>query len=212
MRNPELTKAGRTLRAYKMALDCVARMAPATDTLIKRAQELELDLEGMMSKSETELVREVAKLRQELWGKQKTCEPDRVTWLKTGAKEKAKAAGDKDWKNRVNQMIHTARDWAVNRKLTAVTKGRHTALDRIKVPAHEWYYSRKADEVYQYDQGNFEAYPAVEAGAHSFSHNHVLKVLPADVLMAEVVKDGKGWKLVKTHKWFQSAASGCLYF
>ena len=78
MQSPEVVEAGRVLRTYKMALDCVSRMAPPTPKLEENAEELAIDLNGLMTKSREELLREVEKKRQELWDAQKSCEPDRV--------------------------------------------------------------------------------------------------------------------------------------
>ena len=89
-------------------------------------------------------------------------------------------------------MVRTARDRAVNRKLKAVTKGRQLTLDRVQVPTHEWYHSRKGKELYRYDQGNFEAYPAMHGVQGKYLPNHVTKVLPKDALMAEVQANDNG--------------------
>ena len=147
MRSPELVEAGREVRTYKMALDCVSRMAPPTPKLEENADQLAIDLGELMAKSREELLRDVERKRQELWEAQKTCEPDMVHWINTELKPKAKAAGDKEWVRGANKMVKTARDRAVNRKLKAVTKGRHLALDRIQIPTHKWYHSKKSDEI-----------------------------------------------------------------
>ena len=81
-------------------------------------------------------------------GSTETCEPDRIHWIQAELKPKAKQAGDEEWVRGAGQMVRTARERAVNRKLSAVTKGRHSALDRIQIPSHEWYFSKKSNEVY----------------------------------------------------------------
>ena len=213
MQNPVLTRAGRTLRAYKMALDCVTRMAPPTPTLTQRADELGLDLDNMMSMERTDLLKEARERRAKLWEAKKLCEPDRLEWIRTEAKSRAKASGDEDWEKGVKNMLQTARSRAANRKLGAVLKERQSTLDRIQMPTHVWHYSRRAKEVYRYNQGNFEAYLEEDGDKANYLVNHVIKVLPKDAIPAKVVQNGnKGWTLVKTYKWYHSKASGCLYF
>ena len=87
----------------------------------------------------------------------------------------------------MNRMIITAKTNAINRKLTAITKGPRGILDRIQIQTHEWFYSPKYDELYHFDEGVFEAYPS--RGDNSFFTHHTLKVLPDDAELVEVAVD-----------------------
>ncbi|KAL7524524.1 hypothetical protein ACHAWF_002609, partial [Thalassiosira exigua] len=151
MRSPELTTAGQMLIMYKMCLDCSARGAEPTTKMIEKAKDLELQIEEMMSKPTKTLRKEVRKKEKELWKTQKECEQKRYEWLKEVAQARAKAAGDEDWEKRLRNMEHVAKDRAVNRKLTAVMKGKRGELDRIEVATHDWFFSEKAREIYHYD-------------------------------------------------------------
>lgn len=84
---------------------------------------------------------------------------------------------------------------AMNRKLTAITKGRRGALNMIQVPTHDWFYSETSRELYRYHSGVFEAYPA--ATESLFFTHHTRKVLPSGVQAVEVIHDlsGKYWMI-----------------
>ena len=76
-------------------------------------------------------------------------------------------------------MIRFAEERSINRKLSAITKGRNDgALDRIEVATHDWFYSVQMRKLYHYKAGNFEAYP--QKGDNKFYSHHFLKVLTAD--------------------------------
>ena len=56
-------------------------------------------------------------------------------------------------------MVRVAESRAINRKLGAITKGRFSqALDRIEVPTHDWFHSKKNDKIYHYDDGSEFSY------------------------------------------------------
>ena len=141
--------------------------------------------------------------RKDLWEAQKRSEEGRMEWLQGEAMERAKAAGDSDWGSGLQQTIRVAKSRATNRKLGAIIKGRQSTLDRIEVPIHDWFYSKKANEVYHYDAGSFEAYPAVGDGMY-FPH-HTLKVLPpdADLALVKTLQDGK-YRVQHVLTWFVS--------
>lgn len=126
MRNPTLTMQGRILILWKMILDCKRRRAPPTDEVKHRAKEYNLRLEESMEMSEKLIRKEVYRRKKDLWAAQKTCEEDRSEWLKGEAMNRAQAMGDKEWEAGLKRMIHTAESRAVNRKLTAITKGSYT--------------------------------------------------------------------------------------
>lgn len=90
-------------------------------------------------------------------------------------------------------MHRKIKENAVNRKLTAITKGHRGALKMIQVPRHDWFYSEVKRELYHYNRGVFEAYPA--ANEELFFLHHTRKVLPSGIQAVEVEKDhtGKYW-------------------
>ena len=73
-------------------------------------------------------------------------------------------------------------------KLTATTKGVYRPLDTIQIPTHEWFLSPQQNKLYQYEHGNFKAYPA-DSPILTFYTHHTLKVLPPDALLVEVELD-----------------------
>ena len=73
---------------------------------------------------------------------------ERTEWLKELAKDRAQAEIDPDWESKMKRMVATAEDRAINRKLTAVTKGVHHQLDRTEIPEHDWYLSPSNNELY----------------------------------------------------------------
>ena len=83
----------------------------------------------------------------------------------------------------------------MNSKLNKVTHGEQVGLDYIKIPKREWIYSRQMTELYQYNEGVFEAYPQVEGSENMFHKQHVLKVIPDDAVMTMVEEGGKGYKM-----------------
>ena len=89
-------------------------------------------------------------------------------------------------------MIKDAHERAINRKLTIATKGAHRPLDTIQIPIHKWFYSEQQNELYQYERGNFKAYPPTTEGtAHTFKTHHTLKVLPPDAILVNTERNTK---------------------
>ena len=126
-----------------MMLDCRSRNAPPTIALKKRAATLYVDLTKFDTISRGGLQKEVCKRRAALWESQKACKAGRIEWLKKEAKERAVAAGDKDWEKRLEEMVRVAESQAINRKLGTITKGRYSqALDRVEMSTHDWFCSK----------------------------------------------------------------------
>jgi len=88
----------------------------------------------------------------------------------------------------MKQMLKDAQEMSINRKLTAATKGVYRPLDTIQIPNHEWFLSPQQNELYQYKNGNFKAYPA-ESNISTFYTHHTLKVVPPDSVLVEVELD-----------------------
>ena len=60
-------------------------------------------------------------------------------------------------------MIRVAEEKSITRKLTAITKGnKDGALDRIEIATHDRFHSNQTQELYHYEERNFEAYPKKE--------------------------------------------------
>ena len=211
MRSPELVECGRMLILCKMILDSKARNAPITPAARTRAEKLEVNIDTYDSMTYNEMRKEVNNKRNELWKAQKECEEDRNAWLQTEAMARAKAAGDEDWEKGLKNMIQVAESRATNRKLTAITKGRVRPLDRVEVPKHDWYYSKKYNELYHYDQGNFEAYPNEQG--NRFMQHHTLKVPYKDAIPAIVRQTGTGFEMTHKVEWWYwySVTTGKLY-
>ena len=153
-----------------------------------------IDVGEIMELSKEEFLRLVRTSRSNIWEAQKNSESNRLEWLIMEAKENAVASGDQDWEKRVDKMHSKLKSSAVNRKLTAVTKGQHGALKMIQVPTHEWFYAEAKRELYRYHKGVFEAYPA--ATESLFYTHHTRKVLPSSNVQAVVIE--KDW----TGKYF----------
>ena len=106
-------------------------------------------------------------------------------------------------------MLRVAESRFTNRKITAVTKGRSHPLDRIQMPKHDWFYSKKANEIYHYTAGNFEAYPS--ASDNTFHKHHTLKVLPKDVVQTLVEDKDNRYHITRILDWYYSFTTNKLY-
>ncbi len=180
-RSPELTLAGRKVLLYKAMLDCRRRKAPPSAGLIKIAKSMGYDLTSNYEMKVGEIRRKVREARKELWEIQKVGADKRIEWLEVQAQASAEKGGG-DWEAKMNAMIKTVRAASTNRKLSVLTKGLRSGLDRIDVPVHEWMYSEEMDEVYHYDQGVFETHAAIQRSSTTsimekeFYAHHSLKV------------------------------------
>ena len=186
-RSTQLATAGTHVLLWKYVIDCRHRGAPPTKKLTTLCKRLEIDIEEVMALPEKDLRIRMRTSRKHLWEAQKNCESLRLEYLEGEAKANAIAAGDHDWVTRVNTMKRKMKQSAMNRKLTAVTKGRQGALNMIQVPTHDWFYSDTSRELYHYHHGVFEAYPAATESLF-FSH-HTRKVLPGGVQAVQVERD-----------------------
>ena len=196
MRSPELGHHGRTLIAYKKILDCHIRQAPFTPALLRLLGTLTLDPDSYRSLSVHRLRVMIRQQRKKLWECQKRGEDLRQEWLADVARQRAQASGDPDWEKRLRRMIRRTRESALNRKLTAITKGRRGVLDRIQIPTHTWFFSASQHELYHYDTGVFVAYPASIGGL--FHMHHTVKMPPSDIVLADISHTPNGWLLTKT--------------
>ena len=194
-RSPALVTAGQTLVLFKAILDCKARKSELSTGCLTSAKRLEIDLSFYDTTSVHELRKLVRKKNSELKEVQKLCNEKRLEWIEELAQDRAKAAGDLDWEQKMTNMKKTIEERQVNQKLRVVTKGRHTQIDRIQIPTHDWFYSDHMKELYHYDYGVWEAYPRKSPSLY-FPH-HTLKVLPADVTPITVALEQDGIRIVE---------------
>lgn len=187
MRSRPLATAGSQFLAARYLLDCKTRGTPPTKRLLTLGERLSIDVNTLLELSERELRQRLRKSRQNLWECQKQCESLRAEWLATEARSRAQAAGDPDWEGRLKNMQRQSQRTAVNRKLTAITKGTRGALTMIQTPNHDWFHSEATAELYHYNKGVFDAYP--QAHENRFYLHHTRRVLPDKVLAVTVEKD-----------------------
>jgi hypothetical protein len=138
--------------------------------------------------------------RESLWECQKNGETLRCLWLRLRAQAIAAAAGDPDYKTRLNQMERKMKANSTNRKLSMITKGRRGALNMIQTPTHDWFLCTATNELFHYDMGVFEAYPPVLSTTNLFHSHHKLKVLPTQITAVKVERDATGsyWTITET--------------
>eukprot|EP00956_Cyclotella_meneghiniana_P033708 scaffold98469_cov63-Cyclotella_meneghiniana.AAC.5 len=182
MRSPDLVQAGQLLMLYKCLLSCKLRRQPLPESCINSATRIGVDVSSYDSQTCKQLRQEVYKKRKDLWVVQKECEDRRAQWLEMLAEDRARAAGDEDWEKKMKSMKRTVEERQTNRKLSAVTKGTHSQLDRIQIPTRSWYHSAKATELYHYDNGVWEAYPNLKPYDNRYFTHHTLKVIPPDAV------------------------------
>ena len=193
-----------SLVLFKAILDCKARKSELSTGCITSAKRLEVDLTFFDSITIHDMRKLVSKKNQELKDIQNTCYKKRIEWIKELAQDRAKAAGDLDWEQKMANMKKTIEKRQVNQKLCIVTRGRHTQIDRIQIPTHDWYYSDHTKEIYHYDYGVWEAYPR-KSPSFYFPH-HTLKVLPAAATPILVAIEQDGIRITEhlpkpTHLW-----------
>ena len=187
LRSSVLADAGAHVLLMRYANDCKRRGAPPTAKLVRLGTRLMIDIDSLMEMDEKELRKKTRTARKNLWEAQKICTSLRMEYIAGEARARAQAAGDQDWERRLAKMHRKIRENAINRKLTAITKGPRGALRLIQVPRHDWFYSVAKRELYHYHKGVFEAYPA--ATDSLFYTHHTRKVLPSGIQAVEVGRD-----------------------
>jgi hypothetical protein len=155
------------------------------ESCINSAKRLEADISAFETQSFKQLRRDVYKRRRDLWAVQKECKERRAQWLQQLAEDRTRAAGDKDWEKKMNAMKKTVENRQINRKLSAVTNGTHSQLDRIQIPTNKWYYSAKEAELYRYDNSVWEAYPRHSHHHDKYFTHHSIS-LPSWALVARL--------------------------
>lgn len=162
---------------------------------VKSAKRLAVDVSFYDTISVHDMRKEVRAKNNILRTVQKECNERRIQWIEELAQDRAKAAGDQDWEQKMAEMKRTVQERQVNQKLRVITKGKHTQIDRVQIPTHDWFYSDQTNEVYHYDFGVWEAYPR-KTPTLFFSH-HTLKVLPAGATPVRVEQEQEGIRIVE---------------
>jgi hypothetical protein len=187
LRSRTLSTAGNHVLLARYLFDCKIRGTPPTKKLLQLGERLSVDVVALLELSEHDIRSLMRKNRNHLWECQKNCASLREEFLETEARRNAIAAGDKDWQARVRKMKRKIKQTSMNRKLTAVIKGPRGALKMIQVPTHDWFYSEISDELYHYQNGVFDAFPA--ADMNLFHSHHTRKVLPSEAQAVQVGRD-----------------------
>ena len=183
-RSPTLTSSGQLLLIHKHVLDCRRRKAPLTPSILQRCSQHDVSIARLQDMTIPELRREIRTLRQDHWENCKRSEANRSDWLAAVAKDRSRAQGDPNWEKKLKDMRTIIKTNALNRKLTSVTKGPRGVLDRLQVPTHTWFHSPSLNELYHYDAGVFEAYPAYDDT--SFHTYHTIKILPDNAIRVTI--------------------------
>ena len=139
MRSTTLITAGSHFLAMRYLLDCKRRGAPPTKALLRLGERLSIDIHSLLELSEREIRLQMRQSRKNLWECQKKSDSLRSDWLENEARMRATAVGDMDWEKRLRKMRSQITKSAVNRKLTAITKGQRGALKMIQIPTHDWF-------------------------------------------------------------------------
>jgi hypothetical protein len=67
-------------------------------------------------------------------------------------------------------------------------------LDHVEVPLEQWYYSSRQDEIYEFDNGIFQAHTRIAEDL--FDTHAVSKVLPADAKVVEIAVEAEGIRIL----------------
>ena len=67
-------------------------------------------------------------------------------------------------------------------------------MDHVEVPLEQWYYSSRQDEIYEFDNGIFQAHTRIAEDL--FDTHAVSKVLPADAKVVEIAVEAEGIQIL----------------
>lgn len=168
-------------------LDCKRRQTAATPIILCQRAALDINPIIFDTLLERDLWQVVRDKHGNLWESQKNGESLWLEWLQSIAQDRARAAGEINWEPKLQQMMRTTKENVVNQKLSLITKGQHNILDRIQIPAHDWFFSLRNEEFYHYSLGVIEAYPSADDG--TFYPHHTLKKLPSDLSAVQILQD-----------------------
>ena len=170
---------------------------------INQSVQLGVSLEIASRMSKRQLTKRIKVSRDHLWECQKKAADHRAEWFKQTAQNIARAEGEADWEKKMKAMERRTIEMELNRKLNIAIKGLRTGLNMIKIPKHEWYYSKKTKDLLRYDDGVFEAYTAFSPSPDLIPENpilfythHHLKAIPLDAVPAEVARKKDYYRLL----------------
>ena len=211
VRSPKLGLCGAHVILAKAILVCRCQNDRWSMDVIKSARRLKIDLAPKHTASYATHRKGVRQCHDDLWATQKAVNAERTIWLEALAQDRAQASGNPDWKAKMKEMIRRVEERTVNHKLLAITKDTHRQLDRIQIPNHNWFHLPKSRELFHYDDGVFEAYPATNTS--TFFKHHTIKVLPKDGIKVEVTV-GETEIVIQSYlptNWFHREAASQIY-
>ena len=127
-RSPSLTGPGLKLHFWKAVRSLKAINNPLGQKQMDQAEECGIDLYEVELMSKPEVKRKIRSTRHELWDSQKEADEKRIEWLDQNAQHIARAAGEVDWKKKMEDMKRRAQLRTVNRKLTNAIQGTHALI------------------------------------------------------------------------------------
>ena len=140
-RSPSLTGPGLELHFWKAVRSSKAMNNPLGQKQLDQAEACGIDLYEVELMTKSEVKKKIRSTRHDLWDSQKEAAAKRIEWLEQNAQHIARAAGEVDWRKKMEEMKRRAQLHAVNRKLTNAIKGTRGSLDRVEIPKYEWFYS-----------------------------------------------------------------------
>ena len=95
-------------------------------------------------------------------------------------------------------MIRAAEVKQLNAKLPGIMSSEELGLDYIKVLNDTWFYSPRTNEIFEFRDGMFTAHAKVVGQVDTFHIRSVIKKLPPDVQVVQVVEEANCIKLEAT--------------
>jgi hypothetical protein len=162
-RSPDLVKAGRTISLWRFILQSISAGYRYSQKIHDLAEHLELMPNEYMDVSEKYARKQLATARRIQKQVFKEESDRRQNWLEELADEIAMSNPNSNKEAVLRQMINQSRTTAIHRKLSTFFKPNDGAIKMTKIPQREWYYDSEVDELYQFHDGVFRAYPSVGA-------------------------------------------------
>ena len=111
-----------------------------SQTILSRANALNINYSWAKYLGKKQARKLIRVARPDLWGAQKNATQERVEGLESNAYNIARAAGELDWKKKVNIMVKLAKERGVNRKMSCAIKGTQQSLDQVEMPRFDCFY------------------------------------------------------------------------
>lgn len=188
--SPDLVTAGMTYRLWKMILSCKRRKKQYSEQIYTLADDLSCKYSAFELLNYKEIRTKLREVRAQKRLIEKADSDKRAQWLEKLAIEATIDEPLKDWKQILEQMISAAKQKGMQRKLTGIFKPDRSSLRDIEVPADNWYFDSKSNELFEFDKGLFRAHPNKDT-QNVFHKASTLKVLPpnAKVVTVEITVD-----------------------